>query len=52
MIQYKSGTKLYNLNITVNFDAHCDRIHLQANKKGNHDKELSFTLQDIAEKML
>lgn len=51
-IKYKSKEKEYCEKISVNFDAHCDRLHLRANSTGKHDKEISFALQDIAEKML
>lgn len=51
-IKYRASQKIYCEKISVNFDAHCDRAHLRANTQGKHDQEISFALQDIAEKML
>lgn len=51
-ISYKSEVHSYNEVISINFAAYCDRLHLRANTKDKHDKEISFALQDIAEKML
>lgn len=49
---YKSSTKSYEEKVVLNLSAYCDRVHLRANTKGEEVKAISFTLQDIAEKML
>lgn len=51
-ITYKSGSNMYTENTVINFASHFDMLHLRANTKEQHLKEISFALQDIAEKML
>lgn len=51
-IKYKSSDHAYEEKTTINLAAHCDALHLRANTKDQHLKEISFALQDIAEKML
>lgn len=51
-ITYKTVQNTYIENSVINFAAHFDIAHLRANSKDNHLQEISFALQDIAEKML
>lgn len=51
-ISYKSNAKLYEETISLNFASDFDKLHLRANTRDQHLKEISFALQDIAEKML
>ena len=51
-IEYKTFSKVYSETISLNFAANLDIIHMRANTKDQHMKEISFALQDIAEKML
>ena len=51
-ISYSSSLKKYTDTITLNLSAHFDMVHLRANTKNQELKIISYTLQDIAEKML
>lgn len=50
-ISYKSILKSYDENIQLNFPAYFDSIHLRVANK-DYMQSISYTLQDIAEKML
>ena len=49
---YHEMAKVYSETISLNFAANLDIVHMRANTKDQHMKEISFALQDIAEKML
>ncbi len=51
-LEYRSPSKTYTEVISLNLASDFDAIHLRANTKDQHLKEISFALQDIAEKML
>lgn len=51
-LEYKSQSKTYTEIIPINLAANFDTLHLRANTRDQHVKEISFALQDIAEKML
>lgn len=51
-ISYKSQSKTYTEKLNINFSLQFDMLHVRANTKDQHLKEISFALQDIAEKML
>ena len=51
-ISYKSGTKTYNDTIILNVEADPGMMHTRAATRDKELKIISYTLQDIAEKML
>ena len=51
-IEYSSSGRTYQDATTLNLISCYDALHLRANTKDQHLKEISFALQDIAEKML
>lgn len=51
-IKYKSQSNSYTEHTVINFAPHLDMLHVRANTENEHLKEISFALQDIAEKML
>ena len=52
-IEYESHSQQrYKETYRLNFSAYFDVVHVRANTKDSHLKEVSFALQDIAEKML
>lgn len=50
--EYTSKTNTYTENISINLAANFDMLHMRANTKDEHLQTISFTLQDISEKML
>ena len=51
-IEYLSKTKLYKEQYKVHYQADRDNIQGRANTKGNELKIISYTLQDLVEKLL
>ena len=51
-LKYKSQSKIYSETIPINIAANFDTLHMRANTKDQHIKEISFELQHIDEKML
>lgn len=51
-IEYKSNGKHYTNTFTINIQADSDLIHTRASTKDKELRIISYTLQDIAEKLL
>lgn len=51
-IEYKSNGKQYTNNFTINIQADADLIHTRASTKDKELRIISYTLQDIAERLL
>lgn len=51
-ISYMSGKQTYNDCFVLNIEADSDLLHNRASTQGKELKIISYTLQDIAEKML
>lgn len=51
-IRYSDGKNVYDENNTINFAAYSEKVYLRASTKDKELRIISYTLQDIAEKMM
>ena len=51
-IEYKSNKKIYQSNFVLDFKVHSALVQTKASTDGKELKIISYTLQDIAEKLL
>lgn len=51
-ISYKSGNKKYSEEVSIKFEPFLNEIHARVNNGNNQERAISYTLQDMVEKML
>ena len=51
-IRYSDGKNVYDENNTINFAAYSEKVYLRASTKDKELRIISYTLQDIAEKIM